>query len=73
MTCSPRRGATAALDSGGGFLLEAAEPAAPGAAAVPPAPLPHASLQPHCLECGARFPHSYLLDTFDYSVCDACR
>lgn len=60
------------MDSGGGFLLEAAEPAAPRAV-VPPAPLPHAALQPQCLECGTRFPHSYLLDTFDYSVCDACR
>lgn len=67
-----RRRPTVAQDSGGGFLPE--EPArAPSVAAARPAPLAHVSLQPECLECGARFPHSYLLDTFDYSVCDACR
>lgn len=68
-----RRSPAAAPDSGGGFLPEAAESAPPRAADAPPAPLPHASLQPQCLDCGTRFPHSYLLDTFDYSVCDACR
>ncbi|XP_073958437.1 LOW QUALITY PROTEIN: DNA repair protein complementing XP-A cells homolog [Choristoneura fumiferana] len=61
-----------ARDTGGGFLLEE-EPAAPRAPAHAPAPLAHRSLQPDCLECGRALAHSYLLDTFDYSVCDECR
>ncbi|XP_073958436.1 uncharacterized protein [Choristoneura fumiferana] len=47
--------------------------AAPRAPAHAPAPLAHRSLQPDCLECGRALAHSYLLDTFDYSVCDECR
>ncbi|XP_052739905.1 DNA repair protein complementing XP-A cells homolog [Bicyclus anynana] len=63
--------AVAAPDCGGGFL-PAPEPP-PRAAAPAPAPLVHRSVQPACLQCAARFPQSFLLDTFDYSVCDACR
>uniref|UniRef100_A0A182WIN9 XPA C-terminal domain-containing protein n=1 Tax=Anopheles minimus TaxID=112268 RepID=A0A182WIN9_9DIPT len=67
------------IDSGGGFLIEQrtnpteAETseqldAIPESDAVP-VPIEH----DECLECGDRFADSYLLSTFDYSVCDACR
>ncbi|CAH0724440.1 unnamed protein product, partial [Brenthis ino] len=61
-----------ALDSGGGFLLEEEPEVVPKVCAVP-APIVHPSEQPICLECDQPFPQSYLFDTFDYSVCDACR
>ncbi|XP_052748882.1 DNA repair protein complementing XP-A cells homolog isoform X2 [Galleria mellonella] len=64
-------GALAGLDSGGGFLLDGAEPAP--RLRAPPAPLVHASEQPHCLLCDRPFPQSFLFDSFDYHVCDACR
>ncbi|XP_069363739.1 DNA repair protein complementing XP-A cells homolog isoform X2 [Maniola hyperantus] len=60
-----------AADCGGGFVPEAA--AAERAPRAPPAPLVHCSVQPACLACGARFPQSFLLDTFGHCVCDACR
>ncbi|XP_072937486.1 DNA repair protein complementing XP-A cells homolog [Epargyreus clarus] len=66
-------GAREAL-SGGGFLREAG--AGAGEARRPaqaPAPVLHRAEQPHCLHCDRPFPHSYLFDTFDYSVCDECR
>ncbi|RVE48545.1 hypothetical protein evm_006856 [Chilo suppressalis] len=60
-------------DSGGGFLLEE-EPSAPAAPPrAPPAPLLDPSERPHCTLCGRPFACSYLFDTFDWSVCDACR
>ncbi|KAI5631711.1 hypothetical protein NE865_15586 [Phthorimaea operculella] len=64
------------IDTGGGFLLEDEEVSArdsrPVSVSAPPAPLqPHE--QPDCLECERRFATSYLLDTFDYNVCDECR
>ncbi|XP_050347285.1 DNA repair protein complementing XP-A cells homolog [Nymphalis io] len=66
------RNAIRALDSGGGFLLEE-EPAPDATPCLRPAPVVHRSEQPHCLVCELPFPQSYLFDTFDYSVCDACR
>ncbi|XP_045772236.1 DNA repair protein complementing XP-A cells homolog [Maniola jurtina] len=67
---SARAAAAPPADCGGGFVPEATAEAAPRA---PPAPLVHRSVQPACLACGTRFPQSFLLDTFDHSVCDACR
>ncbi|OWR50806.1 DNA repair protein complementing XP-A cell [Danaus plexippus plexippus] len=61
------------VDSGGGFLLEAEEDVATPAPRAPPAPIVHRPDQPRCLHCGSPFPQSYLLDTFDYNACDACR
>ncbi|XP_049878081.1 DNA repair protein complementing XP-A cells homolog, partial [Pectinophora gossypiella] len=66
-------GAAAPAQSGGGFLLEqAADPRPPRPPRAAPAPLQPPD-QPACLECGERFPSSYLLDAFDYDVCDSCR
>ncbi|CAH2103068.1 unnamed protein product [Euphydryas editha] len=64
------------VDTGGGFLLEEDEAQAAERSArprAPPAPVVHRAEQPHCLLCERPFPQSYLFDTFDYSVCDACR
>uniref|UniRef100_A0A182MIZ7 XPA C-terminal domain-containing protein n=1 Tax=Anopheles culicifacies TaxID=139723 RepID=A0A182MIZ7_9DIPT len=67
------------IDSGGGFLIEQRtnptevetgeqSESTPESDAVP-VPIDY----DECLECGDRFADSYLLSTFDYSVCDACR
>ncbi|XP_050098065.1 DNA repair protein complementing XP-A cells homolog [Anopheles aquasalis] len=68
------------VDSGGGFLIEqrTAGPELPEEdEASEPAPEPDAVPVPveydECLECGDRFADSFLLNTFDYAVCDACR
>ncbi|KAJ8736728.1 hypothetical protein PYW08_007384 [Mythimna loreyi] len=65
--------AAAPADSGGGFLLDEHEPAPPPRARVPPAPIQDPAERPSCLDCGQRFPQSYLFDTFGYNVCDECR
>ncbi|XP_048489041.1 DNA repair protein complementing XP-A cells homolog [Plutella xylostella] len=63
------------LDTGGGFLLPASEAprAAPAPAPALPAPPPRRADWPACVQCGARFPSSYLLDKFSWAACDACR
>uniref|UniRef100_A0A182NH84 XPA C-terminal domain-containing protein n=1 Tax=Anopheles dirus TaxID=7168 RepID=A0A182NH84_9DIPT len=68
------------IDSGGGFLIEQrANPTAeePEADEGEPVPESDAVAVPveydECLECGDRFADSYLLNTFAYAVCDACR
>lgn len=65
---APRR----APDSGGGFLPEQPAPA-PAPAAHPPAPRADPAERPRCLDCGRAIALSYLLDTFQYAVCDDCR
>uniref|UniRef100_A0AAG5D7G7 XPA C-terminal domain-containing protein n=1 Tax=Anopheles atroparvus TaxID=41427 RepID=A0AAG5D7G7_ANOAO len=66
------------VDSGGGFLLEQrTHPIEEASAEEEPVPETDAVPVPieyeECLECGDRFADSYLLNTFDYAVCDACR
>ncbi|KAM3960878.1 DNA repair protein complementing XP-A cells homolog Xpac isoform 1-T1 [Aphomia sociella] len=63
---------SAAIDSGGGFLLEGDE-SAPPAPRPRPAPVVDPSARPRCLDCGRLFPQSFLFDAFDHSVCDDCR
>ncbi|XP_053689860.1 DNA repair protein complementing XP-A cells homolog [Sabethes cyaneus] len=68
------------IDSGGGFLIEQRTCVDPCEEETPiderdvptdsvPVPIEY----DECLECGDRFADSYLLNTFDYKVCDACR
>lgn len=71
------------VDSGGGFLLEAPLTASQHALKNklaqetttthedPPVTFPITYKE--CLECGDKFFDSYLLDNFDYAVCDKCR
>ncbi|VVC86943.1 unnamed protein product [Leptidea sinapis] len=60
------------LDSGGGFLVEAADESRPRPVRDA-APVVLRDEQPRCMVCHLPFPQSYLFDTFDYSVCDQCR
>ncbi|XP_037072923.1 DNA repair protein complementing XP-A cells homolog [Pollicipes pollicipes] len=63
------------VDSGGGFFVdeEAADPApaAPAPLREIPAPI-HVSERPACDECDAAVASSFLVDSFDCAVCDAC-
>lgn len=69
------------IDSGGGFLIEQRtcvdpkdqEPAAVDEREVEKDSVPVPIEYDECLDCGDRFADSYLLATFDYKVCDACR
>ncbi|XP_058053496.1 DNA repair protein complementing XP-A cells homolog [Anopheles bellator] len=64
------------IDSGGGFLIEQ-RTGADAAQQQTEEPVSDAVPVPveydECVECGDRFADSYLLNTFDYAVCDACR
>lgn len=63
------------VDTGGGFLLEEKE-SQESISNVAVTDLPGPFLnpgQPICIECNENFPDSYLLRTFDHSVCDSCR
>ncbi len=65
------------IDSGAGFFIEECpeddeEPRRPGELSQPPAPI-LAPDRPSCLECGEGVADSFLLRTFDHSVCDGCR
>lgn len=73
---------TRLIDSGGGFLVEAPLIPVQGAAPANNIPVEKPYVEPpltfpltytECLECGAKFSGSYLLDHFDYEVCDKCR
>lgn len=67
------------IDSGGGFLIEqrtCVDPALDTPIEEKPVekdsvPLPIEFDE--CIDCGDKFADSYLLNTFDYKVCDACR
>ncbi|EAA04751.3 AGAP007566-PA [Anopheles gambiae str. PEST] len=67
------------MDSGGGFLIEQRTNPTEEEANQQEEPVPESDAVPvpieydECLECGDRFADSYLLTTFDYAVCDACR
>lgn len=68
------------IDSGGGFLIEQRtcvdpqeqEPAV-DEKEVEKDSVPIPIEYDECLDCGDRFADSYLMATFDYKVCDACR
>ncbi|XP_041975088.1 DNA repair protein complementing XP-A cells homolog isoform X2 [Aricia agestis] len=60
------------IDSGAGFFIEEDEPEELKISAQP-APIVDRTEQPNCLECNKPIAQSYLLDTFDYPVCDNCR
>ncbi|XP_058460052.1 DNA repair protein complementing XP-A cells homolog [Malaya genurostris] len=67
------------IDSGGGFLIEQRTCVDP----VEDVPVDEKEIEKdsipvpiefdECLDCGDRFADSYLLNTFDYKICDACR
>ncbi|XP_065086644.1 DNA repair protein complementing XP-A cells homolog [Ochlerotatus camptorhynchus] len=68
------------IDSGGGFLIEQRTCVDPKEEEQPvdekevekdSVPVPIEFYE--CLDCADRFADSYLLATFDYKVCDACR
>jgi len=66
------------IDSGGGFLIEQTindEKSSEINNVIPedrePIPLPVTYKE--CLECADKFNDSFLLNNFDYPVCDGCR
>lgn len=61
------------IDTGGGFLIEENDEVEKEMVniVIPPAPI--VGELPRCDECKKEFRFSYLLQTFDLSVCDACR
>ncbi|XP_055628963.1 DNA repair protein complementing XP-A cells homolog [Toxorhynchites rutilus septentrionalis] len=68
------------IDSGGGFLIEQRTCVDPSKEEIPidekeveidSVPLPIEF--DDCVECGDKFADSYLLNTFEYKACDACR
>ncbi|XP_065217677.1 DNA repair protein complementing XP-A cells [Planococcus citri] len=64
------------IDTGGGFLLDETQLVENKKAEIviaekPPPILPPD--QPSCLECQKDFGGSFLLEKFDYNVCDECR
>lgn len=67
------------IDNGGGFLIEQRTSLTKVETGEQLESIPESDAVPvpiefnECLECGDRFADSYLLNTFDYSVCDACR
>eukprot|EP00095_Tigriopus_kingsejongensis_P010020 snap_masked-scaffold1048_size67263-processed-gene-0.16 protein:Tk10020 transcript:snap_masked-scaffold1048_size67263-processed-gene-0.16-mRNA-1 annotation:"dna repair protein complementing xp-a cells-like protein" len=62
------------IDSGAGFFIEEdeSEPLDPTQFVQRPAPILEPD-QPDCLECGKQFPDSFLLRSFDLTVCDGCK
>lgn len=74
-------------DSGGGFLIEERPPPQAAGDSAPPSEAEWNELMEamenesenlplefkQCLECNGNFVASYLMQTFDYPVCDACR
>ncbi|XP_043236538.1 DNA repair protein complementing XP-A cells homolog [Amphibalanus amphitrite] len=66
---------TRLVDSGGGFFIDESEseaPAGPPPLREKPAPL-HITDRPDCDECGAPVASSFLVDSFDWPVCDPCQ
>ena len=64
------------VDSGGGFFIDDSADGASASAPAPlverPAPL-HVTSRPDCDECGAPVACSFLVDSFEWPVCDPCR
>ncbi|XP_033219311.1 DNA repair protein complementing XP-A cells homolog [Belonocnema kinseyi] len=61
------------IDSGAGFLIDENEDLEEEMLKIVDVPAPIVSGLPTCDECKAEFKDSFLLQKFDYSVCDACR
>ena len=64
---------TETIDTGAGFFIDEEDEDSQG---VPAAPLLAPIIdpdRPSCLECSQEFADSYLLQSFDYEVCDKCR
>ncbi|XP_065351960.1 DNA repair protein complementing XP-A cells homolog [Cloeon dipterum] len=63
------------VDSGGGFFIQEkdGEPEVEMKIVEQPQPIVDDSELPQCLECKEDFHDSFLLNTFDYSVCDKCK
>ncbi|XP_006612910.1 DNA repair protein complementing XP-A cells homolog [Apis dorsata] len=61
------------IDSGGGFLIEESDDLEEQMLKITSEPGPIVVNLPHCEECKNEFKDSYLLQTFDISVCDKCR
>ncbi|XP_049291538.1 DNA repair protein complementing XP-A cells homolog [Anopheles funestus] len=67
------------IDSGGGFLIEQRTNPTEDETSERLESIQESDTVPvpieydECLECGDRFADSYLFNTFNYSVCDACR
>lgn len=59
--------------SGGGFLIEENNDLEEEMLKLTAIPAPIITDLPHCEECQKEFKDSYLLQTFDLSVCDTCR
>lgn len=61
------------VDSGGGFLIEENDDLEDQMLRITAEPAPIVANLPHCDECKNEYQDSYLLQTFDLSVCDKCR
>eukprot|EP00088_Acartia_fossae_P018359 TRINITY_DN2060_c0_g1_i1.p1 TRINITY_DN2060_c0_g1~~TRINITY_DN2060_c0_g1_i1.p1 ORF type:complete len:339 (-),score=99.78 TRINITY_DN2060_c0_g1_i1:222-1238(-) len=62
------------VDSGGGFFIEGDEEEDEKAVTYVDGPAPYVFHdRPTCEECEKKFDDSFLLRTFDHSVCDKCR
>ncbi|XP_015111925.1 DNA repair protein complementing XP-A cells [Diachasma alloeum] len=61
------------VDSGGGFLIEEDDELEQEMLQLAEEPSPILIDLPTCEECKKQFQDSYLMKTFDYSVCDSCR
>ncbi|XP_008549586.1 DNA repair protein complementing XP-A cells homolog [Microplitis demolitor] len=61
------------IDTGGGFLIEDDDALEQEMLKIVDIPAPIVVNLPQCEECKKEFKDSYLLQKFDYVVCDACR
>ncbi|KAH0540305.1 DNA repair protein complementing XP-A cells homolog [Cotesia glomerata] len=61
------------IDTGGGFLIEDDDDLEQQMLKIEEIPAPIIENLPQCEECKKDFKDSYLLQKFDYAVCDACR
>ncbi|CAD1476715.1 unnamed protein product, partial [Heterotrigona itama] len=61
------------IDSGGGFLIEESDELEEEMLKITSDPAPILIDFPYCDECKKEFKDSYLLQTFNMSVCDNCR
>ncbi|XP_012277440.1 DNA repair protein complementing XP-A cells homolog isoform X2 [Orussus abietinus] len=61
------------IDSGGGFLIEEDEVLEQEMLNIVAEPAPIIGTLPRCEQCQNEYKDSYLLQTFDLSVCDKCR
>ncbi|XP_057324532.1 DNA repair protein complementing XP-A cells homolog [Microplitis mediator] len=61
------------IDTGGGFLIEDDDALEQEMLKIVDTPAPIVVNLPQCEECKKEFKDSYLLQKFDYAICDACR